>query len=225
MLIAAVAALTVTACTKKEDPQNTDPNKENTDPDPKDDPAPASEVKLAIDGKFDEWKDVEDVEGSEAILRMKAVYTADKLYFYLEGDASLMVTDKLAYANKLYLYFDCEGDGGEHIGYWGGEAGTNYDLSLDFWVMQSGKVSMMVWDTPGWATKGKIEDGVVKAEFCFSREVNEIFSAKKIMFGAAMFDSTCDYDEEGGEEWGGGACIGQAPLAESDLVLIKKSNL
>ncbi|MBQ9411412.1 MAG: hypothetical protein IJU21_07375, partial [Bacteroidales bacterium] len=143
LLVAAIAAFTVVSCNKPNTPANKD-NKENNENNEGGDTE--EEVKLAVDGKFGEWKDIAPVEGEDGLLLMKTQMTDEKLFFYIEADITTMENDPVSYANYLDIYFDC-GAGGTagKVTYWGGEgedAGVTYDALVEIWLMQNGKASM-----------------------------------------------------------------------------------
>lgn len=201
MYVAAIAAFAVLACSKpttKPDPQ----------PDPEPDPEPTEEVKLAIDGKFDEWEDVAEVAGADAIIVSKTQSTDKKIYFYLEVAVAEMNTENVAFANYLSLYLDC-GEETESIAYWGEEAEpAKYDILVQIWLMQNGKADMANW-APGFAGKAKIVDGVFKAEFSLDRSNSkyvgdyEAFShlnSKMIYYGMYLTDQIVINTAEG-EDW------------------------
>ena len=225
MLVAFVASLAFVSCDKKDQPQK---EKEKEKEEQKEEEGnkeqegtqepEQEEVKLAIDGKFGEWADIEAVEGDGAILLTKAQADAKKLYFYLEADLAEMVNEKHDFANKLYLCLDC-GGGANSIGYWGGEEGCSYDAMYEIWLMTNGGTTMANWDT-GFAGKAKIEDGVYKAEIAYPRSANEAFEAKTIWYGIYVTDTICDgsYPDE---VYGGGDLIGLAPAEGEDMAKMK----
>lgn len=219
MLVAAVAAVAFTSCTnKKDDPQKDDP-KEQDDPkdDPKDDPQ--EEIKLAIDGKFDEWKDITPVAGEGAILFSKTQVDDNKLYLYFEADMALLEVDPYAYANYFHICLDCGGDGAESTSYWGGEEGAVYDVIYEIWLMQSGQARMAQW-YDGVATAAKIENNIYKAELSIARSSNELFSGNVIFYGIYVTDQACD-TSSGSEEWLPGDMVGLAPAEGADMAKFK----
>lgn len=225
MLVAFVASLAFVSCDKKDQPQK---EKEKEKEEQKEEEGnkeqegtqepEQEEVKLAIDGKFGEWADIEAVEGDGAILLTKAQADANKLYFYLEADLALMENEKFAFANYLHLYISCTPDATESVSYWGGEGGSTYDVVYQIWLMQNGAATLANWDT-GFAGKGKIEDGVYKAEIAYPRSANEAFKAKVVQYGLYLTDAFCD-TSSGSEEWGGGEYIGQAPVEGEDMASV-----
>lgn len=220
LFVAALAALTVVSCGKKDpEPKPNENNEENQDPKPNENEE--EEVKLAIDGKFAEWADVKTIEGSDGLLLMKTQVTDTDLYFYMEVDAEQMITDKVPYANYLSLYFDCEGEGTGNVSYWGDEAGSNYDVLEQIWLMQNGNVSLANWSLTGLKGKGKIDGGVCKLEFSFSRSSSEgLFKAKNIYFGAGLTSQYVE-KEEGNEVWIEGETIGLCPAKGEDMAKVK----
>lgn len=227
MYVAAIAAFAVLACSKpttKPDPQ----------PDPEPDPEPTEEVKLAIDGKFDEWEDVAEVAGADAIIVSKTQSTDKKIYFYLEVAVDEMNTEKVAFANYLNLYLDC-GEGTDTIGYWGEEADpASFDICVQIWLMQNGRADIVNW-SPGFTGKAKIIDGKYKAEFSLDRSNSGYvddpdkgnyaayasLSSKMIYYGMYLTDQSVGYDEAGVEVWEGGECIGSSPYADEGEEMAK----
>lgn len=229
LLVVAVAALAVVSCNKpsatpNKNDQNTEDNNGGQDTE--------EEVKLAVDGKFGEWKDITPVEGEDGLLLMKAQMTDEKLFFYIEAEVASMENDPVTYANYLDLYFDCNLGGTEKVTYWGGEgeeAGVTYDAIVEIWLMQNGKASMANWFDGGFAGRGKIEDGVYKGEFSLGRAdktrtdktvFENPLKAKVIYFGAHLKDQYVTV-EDGAEQWNGGETIGFAPAQGEDLARIK----
>lgn len=223
-LIAAVAALTVVSCSKpattnkKENKDNQEQGNDNNN-NGNEDETPAEEVKLAIDGKFGEWTVVDPVGGEDGVLLTKAIFTDDKLFFYIEADANALLQDNVPYANYLTLYLDC-GGGASTITHWGGEAGTTYDVTFQIWLMQGGKATMANWDT-GFSGKAKLADGVYKGEFCLGR-ATESLKENVIHYGMLLTDQYVDKDEDGGEIWEAGEDIGLSPEKGEDMAVIKK---
>ena len=218
MLVAFVASLAFVSCDKKDQPQK---EKEKEKEEQKEEEGnkeqegtqepEQEEVKLAIDGKFGEWADIEAVEGDgDLLLLTKSQSDVNKLYFYLEADAALMENGKYAYANYLDLYIYCgEGSAGS-VSYWGGESGSSYDALYEIWLMQKGAASLANWDT-GFAGKGKIEDGVYKAEISIARTANDLFKNKGIQYGLHLSDKYCD-TSSGEEVWVDGELSSLAPV-------------
>lgn len=216
MLAAFIASFAFVSCNKNEEPKKEEEEqKEQEEEKNKEE----EEVKLAIDGKFGEWASVAAVEGQDAIILTKAQADDKNLYFYLEADLASMETEKISFANYLTLVLDCSGDGAESLTYWGGETGCTYDVSFQIWLMTNGGATMANWDD-GFTGKGKIENGVYKAEFSYSRSANELFKSKTIWYGMYVTDAFCD-NSSGSEEWGGGELIGLAPAEGEDLAKVK----
>ncbi|MBQ1912236.1 MAG: hypothetical protein II171_01600 [Bacteroidales bacterium] len=221
MLVAAVASLALVSCKKNNQP-NKEKEKENEE---QEDPNKEKEVDeaivLAVDGKFGEWASIAAVEGEGAILLTKAQADDKKLYFYLEADVALMENEKFAFANYLHLYIDCGGDGMGSVSHWGGEEGSSYDALYQIWLMTNGSTTMANWDT-GFSGKGKIEDGVYRAEIAFDRSANEAFKSKTVWYGLYLTDAFCD-TSSGSEEWGGGEFSGAAPALGADMAKVKQN--
>ncbi|GEM_PF-6884685 len=221
LFVAAVAAFVSVSCSKPNNPTKQD-NKDNQEQkDDKGDETPVDEpAKLAVDGKFGEWKDIAPIEGEDGILLMKTQTTDEKLYFYIEADVNSLYVDDCSYANYLTLYIDC-GDGANKISYWGGEEGATYDVVFQVWLMQKAKANMANWDT-GFSGKAKIEDGVYRGEFCFGRATDQLKS-KVLYFGANLVDQYVEYPEDGASEgaWIAGEDVGFAPAKGEDFARIK----
>lgn len=222
LLVVAVAALAFVSCKKDNAPvnnQNKDNQEQEKDKD-KDTETPVEEVKLAVDGKFGEWAAIDPIEGEDGVLLMKTQITDDKLFFYIEADVNRLYVDDCSFANYLTLYIDC-GEGANKITYWGGEEGVTYDVVFQVWLMQKAKPNMANWDT-GFSGKAKIEDGVYKAEFGFSRATDQLKS-KILYFGANLVDQYVEYPEDGASEgaWIAGEDVGFAPAKGEDLARIK----
>lgn len=215
MFIAVVAVFAVVSCGKNASP-TPDPT---PDPQPEPEPEPAVEVKLAIDGKFDEWKDITPVAGEGAILFSKTQVDENKLYFYFEADMALLEAESYAYANYLHLCLDCNGEGAESTTYWGGEEGATYDVLYQIWLMQSGQARMAQW-YDGVSTAAKIENGVYKAELSIARSANELFSGNIMFYGIYVTDQACD-TSSGSEEWLPGDMVGIAPAEGEDMAKLK----
>lgn len=209
MFIAVVAAFAVVSCGKNASP-TPDPT---PDPQPEPEPEPAVEVKLAIDGKFDEWKDVAEVPGAGAIICSKTQSDDQKIYFYLEVAADEMNTENVPFANYLSLYLDC----GEELtptDHWGDEEDpATYDILLQIWLMTNGSATMANWDA-GFVGKAKISDGLYKAEFSLARSSNELLQSKMIKYGMFLTDQTVEKDASGEEVWMPGEDIGSSPYAD-----------
>lgn len=212
MYVAAVAAFAVIACSKpapKPDPQ----------PEPEPEPEPTEEVKLAIDGKFDEWKDVAEVAGAGAIICTKTQSDDKKLYFYVEASANDINTDNVPFANYLHLYLDC-GEETETIGYWGNEESpATFDISLSIWLMTNGTSAMANWDA-GFAGRGKLADGLYQAEFSLDRSSNTLLTNKMIYYGMYLTDQYVEM-VDGQESWQGGEGIGSSPYADEGEPMAK----
>lgn len=218
MLVAAVASLALVACKKDNNPNNKEKEKEEQKDDPEKEKEPEEEVKLAVDGKFDEWASVAAVEGEDAILCTKTQTDDKKLYFYVEADVALLETEKFAFANYLHIYIDC-GEGTESTSNWGGEEGCTYDALFEIWLMQGGVAKVAQWYT-GVSGISKIDNGVLKAEFGIDRSSNELFKSKTIWYGISLTDAFCD-TSSGAEEWGGGELIGIAPAQGEEMAKLK----
>jgi hypothetical protein len=219
MFVAAVAAFTFISCEEKDNPTPKDKeNKENNEGE-NGGTQQQEEVKLAIDGKFDEWKDIAPVTGQDVILLSKTQVDDNKLYFYFEADASAMETDKVAYANYLHLYLECGGDGAGTVSYWGGESGAAYDVLYEIWLMTNGNASVTHWYT-GVNGKSKIVDGIYKAEISIDRTANELFSGKILYYGIAITDTYVD-TSEGSELWLGGDLSGLSPEQGEEMAKVK----
>ena len=222
LFVATVAAFVIVSCTKAKTPAKQDKDSKEQDSG-KDDGGKTDdegEVKLAVDGKFGEWKDIEAIEGEDAILLVKTQMTEEKIYFYVEADVNSIYVDDCSYANYMSIYIDC-GDGATPISYWGGDEGSAYDVLFQVWLMQKAQAKMANWDT-GFAGKAKIEDGVYKCEFCFGRATDQLKS-KVLYFGISLTDQYVEYPEDGASEgqWMAGEDIGLAPAKDEEMVRIK----
>lgn len=220
-LVALVAALSVLACKKNTVPEKT---QDTTQDDKKQNEEVVEEIKLAVDGKFTEWSEIAAIKADEdvpGILVMKTQMNDSKLYFYIEVDAAMLDVDDAEYANYLTICFDCGGDGAEKITYWGGDAGAAYDFNVSIWLMQKGKANMACWWDGGTVTgKGKLADGIYRAEFSFPRTDKNLLKSKEIYFGAYLTNQTV-VKEEGEEQWLDGETIGICPAKGEDMAKVK----
>lgn len=220
-LIMALAAFTVIACSKPKTSAKQNEKDNQSQNDDKDGETPADEpAKLAVDGKFGEWADIAPVEGEDAIILMKTQMDDSKIYFYIEADAQSLCNEDSSYSNYLTIYIDCGSDSSS-ITYWGGEEGCKYDVAFQVWLMQKAKASMANWDT-GFAGRAKIEDGVYRAEFCWSR-ATDMLKESPLYFGAYLTDQYVEYPEDGASEgaWIAGEDVGFAPAKGEDMARIK----
>lgn len=217
MLVTSIAALAFASCAKNDQPQKEDQKEQEGKEEGKEEgnKEQEEEVKLAVDGKFAEWADIAAVEGQDALLLSKTQSDANKLYFYLEADLALLNNENVGYANYLSIYLDCNGDGAGTAPYWGGEEGSSYDVVYQIWLMTKGAASLSNWDT-GFAGKGKIENGVYKAEISFPRSANELFKSKTIHYGMHLTDQYVD-TSGGGEDWIVGELDSFSPVEGEDM--------
>ena len=216
MFVAAVAAFAMVSCGKNASP-TPDPQ---PDPQPEPEPEPAVEVKLAVDGKFDEWKDVAEVPGAGAIICTKTQSDDQKIYFYLEVAAAEINTENVPFANYLSLYLNC-GEDTNPVDYWGDEEEpATYDILLQIWLMTNGNANMANWDT-GFVGKAKISEGLYKAEFSLARSSNELLQSKMIYYGMYLTDQTVEKDETGAEVWMPGEEVGSSPYANDGADMAK----
>ena len=221
LFVAAVAAFVLVSCSKPKTPAKQDKDSKEQDSGKEDGGnQDEEEVKLAVDGKFGEWKDIDPVGGDDAILLMKTQMNDQKIYFYIEADVNSLYVDDCSYANYLSIYIDC-GEESTPITYWGGEEGCTYDVLFQVWLMQKAKANMANWDT-GFSGRAKIEDGVYKGEFCWTRATDALKS-KVLYFGASLTDQYVEYPEDGATEgaWMPGDDIGLAPSKGEDMARIK----
>ena len=123
LFVAAVAAFVLVSCSKPKTPAKQDKDSKEQDSGKEDGGnQDEEEVKLAVDGKFGEWKDIDPVGGDDAILLMKTQMNDQKIYFYIEADVNSLYVDDCSYANYLSIYIDC-GEGATPINYWVGDEG------------------------------------------------------------------------------------------------------
>ena len=171
---------------------------------------------IKIDGDFSDWDSMEAIAGDSelsAIRLMKARMDNSKLFFYIEADAQQLMLDKVAYANYLTLYIYCNNAGGD----WGqtyewGNTSQRYQQFFQVWLMQYGKPTMANWNN-GFAGRAVLNDGVYKAEFCFStdelpRDENGDLG---ICFGAHLTDQYVAMETDGSEYWSDAVKIGYCP--------------
>ena len=183
--------------------------------------APSSAPSITIDGDFDDWANVQGVQGSDGILVMKSHVTDTDLFFYFEFDSQYLVLDNVNFANYLTLCFDCGGDRTKNVSYWGiVDGGVNYDFHYQLWLMQGGQVKMANWDVTGLAYNGAFEGGVMKLEFSFARSSNTLFQNPEKYFGAYLNDNYVTYLNDQ-EVWDGGNLTGLAPAQGNNLVELK----
>jgi hypothetical protein len=222
LFVAAVAAFVLVSCSKPKTPAKQDKDSKEQDSGKEDEGKPQDEepAKLAVDGKFGEWADIAPVEGEDAIILMKAQMDDSKIYFYIEADAQSLCNEDSSYSNYLTIYIDCGSDSSS-ITYWGGEEGCKFDVAFQVWLMQKAKASMANWDT-GFAGRAKIEDGVYRAEFCWSR-ATDMLKESPLYFGAYLKDQYVEYPEDGASEgaWIDGEDVGFAPAKGEDMARIK----
>lgn len=173
----------------------------------------------AVDGVFDDWNDIEGIEGTGALQLFKMQSDDTKMYFYMEVDKSNVLDGNLAYAHKVMLCFDNGDFVGENsvLDVWND---YGFDKIVDIWMMQGGVPNMVTWGLDGFAHK-EVDGDIQKYEFCFNKSIDPVFSGAMMRYGAFINTQNCD-TSTGAEVWSGDANegIGFAPAASENMATI-----
>ena len=211
-LVALAAAAMMVSC-KKDGPK--DPNNGNGEED-----KPKEEIKIKVDGKFDDWASVSGVEGQDAIIKFKGFGDDKNLYLYMEIDnTALDFTTGYAYSNYMSLYFS-DGTGDKTATLWD----APYNELLQIWMLTDNAFTMTQWTISNLAVSSKVDGNARKLEMAIPRNYageEGVLTGKSVLV-AVSFDNTYCAIVGGAEEWNwGDETVGCAPEEGGDLMEVK----
>lgn len=174
------------------------------------------EISINIDGTFSDWDDAYAIDGKtgtgvDAIVSMKAVGDASKLYVYLKmKNASIDYSNAAIYCHKLMIYmgnFDATGTSTDN---W--KINSNnvvYDIAFDPWFLYNQAVAYKQWSTTI-EHKEKVTGDYLETEFSIPRSFNTCMNGDTMWLGLILNTKTAD---PSGGAWD---AIGSAPANYSN---------
>ena len=202
------------SCDKKDDPK--DPNNNGNEDKPKD------EIKIKVDGKFEDWASVAGIDGQDAIIKFKGFGDDKNLYLYMEIDnTALDYTTGYPYSNYMSLYFT-DGTGDKTASLW--DAPYKDGDLLQIWMLTNNSFTMMQWTIANLAVSSKVDGNKRMLELAIPRGYNGedgVLTGKSVLVGVSFDDTYCAIVNDK-EEWNwGNETVGCAPEEGGDLLEVK----